>query len=284
MRDYGTVSPQFWIGSTGKALRGNTAAQLLALYLMTNPHANMIGVYHCPILYMSHETGLPFEGASKALQSLIEAHFCSYDEATETVFVHRMAAHQIAESLKPSDNRVKGVERDVQSIISPSMKAAFLAAYGAAFNLQKQGRDASPSEAPPKPLRSQEQEQEQEHDIGAAFADTQADDPAEANLAAKQPKARTVRGARLPDDWKLPKAWGEWALTEFTAWTPEIVRLEAEKFADHWRAKAGKDACKTDWQATWRNWCRSDIAQRGKPAASAVCSDWRKNPIFAGAI
>lgn len=284
MRDYGTVSPQFWIGSTGKALRGNAHAQLLALYLMTNPHSNMIGVYHCPLLYMAHETGLPFEGASKALQSLIEADFCSYDEATETVFVHRMAAHQIAESLKPSDNRVKGVERDVQSIISPSMKAAFLDAYGVAFNLRKHADVDSPSEAPSKALRSQEQEQEQEHDIGAASADTQADDPAASDPAAKPPKARTGRGSRLPDDWKLPKAWGEWTLTTFPNWTPDDVRLEADKFADHWRSKAGKDACKTDWQGTWRNWCRSDIAQRGKAAAVPTGGNWRSNPVFAGVI
>ena len=67
MRDYGVVSPQFWIGATGKRLRGNPDAQLLALYLMTSPHATMIGVFHCPILYMAHETGMPFEGASNAL-------------------------------------------------------------------------------------------------------------------------------------------------------------------------------------------------------------------------
>lgn len=70
------------------------------------------------------------------------------------------------------------------------------------------------------------------------------------------------RASRLPDGWQLPKAWGEWALTEYPAWTADIVRLEGQKFADHWRAKAGKDGAKLDWEATWRNWCRSDICQR----------------------
>lgn len=73
---------------------------------------------------------------------------------------------------------------------------------------------------------------------------------------------RQKRGGRLPDDWRLPKAWGEWALQEYPHWTPDIVRLEGEKFADHWRSKAGKDGAKLDWLGTWRNWCRSDIAQR----------------------
>jgi hypothetical protein len=34
------------------------------------------------------------------------------------------------------------------------------------------------------------------------------------------------------------------------------VRDLAERFADYWHAKAGKDAAKLDWPATWRNWCR----------------------------
>ena len=276
MRDYGVVSPQFWIGKTGKSLRGNAHAQLLALYLMTSPHANMIGVFHCPVLYMAHETGIPFEGASKALQSLIDADYCSYDDASESVFVHRMAAYQVAEALKPGDNRIKGVEREWQNIPSTALKEAFFALYSEAFHLQKKGTETSPLQAPCKPLASQEQEQEQEQEIGAACADA----PAQPST----PKPKTTRGTRLPDDWKLPKAWGEWALAEFPSWTAEVVRLEADKFADHWRAKAGKDACKTDWQATWRNWCRSDIAQRARPASAAVHSDWRQNPTFAGVI
>lgn len=74
--------------------------------------------------------------------------------------------------------------------------------------------------------------------------------------------APAARGSRLPADWQLPKAWGEWALGEFPQWTAAKVRTEAAKFADHWRAKSGKDATKVDWLATWRNWCRSDIAHR----------------------
>ena len=164
MRDYGIVSPRFWIGETGKKLRGNPNAQVLALYLMTSPHANMIGVFHCPILYMAHETGLDFEGASKALQSLIEAGFCTYDDPSETVFVHRMAAYQISESLKIDDKRVKGVEREWQNIGPDLLKSAFFAIYSVAFHLPKTVENTRPSEAPPKPLRSQEQEQEQEQE------------------------------------------------------------------------------------------------------------------------
>lgn len=168
MRDYGVVSPKFWIGETGKALRGNADAQLLALYLMTSPHANMIGVFHCPLIYMAHETGLTPEGASKALARLCEAQFCTYDESSETVFVHRMAAYQVGESLKPEDNRVKSVVKEWQNITAGELQRAFSAIYSEAFHLPGIDKKTRASKAPSKPLRSQEQDQEQEQKKAAA--------------------------------------------------------------------------------------------------------------------
>ena len=90
--------------------------------------------------------------------------------------------------------------------------------------------------------------------------------------------AANKRGTRLPQDWLLPKAWGEWALSEFKTWTPDVVRVEADKFRDFWHGKAGRDATKADWQATWRNWCRN-AKPNVTPAQTAKVSN-----IFAGAI
>lgn len=87
----------------------------------------------------------------------------------------------------------------------------------------------------------------------------------------------TKRGTRLPQDWVLPKAWGDWALNDMPGWTADVVRLEAAKFADFWHAKAGKDASKLDWSATWRNWCRNAKPSTGVSQGSA-------KSIFAGAI
>ena len=70
MRDYATVAPQFWLGKTGRELRKKGAeAQVVSFYLMTSPHANMLGLYYLPILYIAHETGLGLEGASKGLKA-----------------------------------------------------------------------------------------------------------------------------------------------------------------------------------------------------------------------
>jgi hypothetical protein len=148
LRDYGIVSPKFWIGQTGKQLRAHPIAQVVALYLMTSPHSTMTGVFHLPILYVSHETGIPHKGASKALARLIQVGFCEYEAPSETVFVIRMAAHQIAESLSPGDKRVLGLKREVERMPSPLMRQRFLQVYGLAFHLVPPDWTPSPLEAP----------------------------------------------------------------------------------------------------------------------------------------
>ena len=77
--------------------------------------------------------------------------------------------------------------------------------------------------------------------------------------------AAATRGTRLPADWQLPKAWGDWALAKYPQWTADKVRDEALKFRNHWTALTGKSATKLDWLATWQNWCMSDIAHRDDP-------------------
>jgi hypothetical protein len=155
VRDYGVVSPKFWIGGTGKALRGNMEAQIVAIYLMTSPHANMVGVFYCPLDTIAKETGIPIEGASKGLHSLIEAGFCQFDKDSEEVFVCRMAAYQVGEQLEPKDNRCKGIARELERVMSDRLKSGFRAMYSVAFHLPaptlKTPAPASPLQAPPKP-------------------------------------------------------------------------------------------------------------------------------------
>lgn len=254
MRDYGIVSPKFWVGQTGKALRGNPQSQLLALYLMTSPHASMIGVFHCPILYMAHETGMTFEGASEALASLIEVGFCTFDAASEEVFVKRMAAFQVGEQLDAKDNRCKGIAKEVAKIQSPSVKADFLDLYASAFHIPFETEKTSPFKAPPKPRTG-------------TGTRTEVETPPASPRA--QPK-----GSRLEPDWKPSAELAEWAASE----RPDLdIPATVDSFVDFWKAKSGKDAAKLDWDATFRNWVRSQ-RQQFKPARKSISG------ILAGAI
>ena len=63
-----------------------------------------------------------------------------------------------------------------------------------------------------------------------------------------------AKGSRLAKDWTLPDDWKTWAEGERADLD---VLATADAFRDYWISKPGKEGLKLDWQATWRNWCRS---------------------------
>ena len=79
-----------------------------------------------------------------------------------------------------------------------------------------------------------------------------------------KPIKENKRGSRLPQDWFLTKAMGDWATQE----RPDLdVRQVAEQFKDYWVAQAGQKGVKLDWDATWRNWVRNTKAVKSNPYA-----------------
>lgn len=194
MRKYSSITPKFWIGKTGRKLRCDISAKLVAAYLLSCPNNDMTGVFYCPLCQISAETGLPLEapsvplpspfqgplkGIREALETLQREDFAIYDYESEYVFVKKMALFQIAPELKPTDKRVTGIRTAIESM-PDNFKYLFIKEYNECFNLgfknipspeiqefgvqTQEGDDipSSPIEAPSKALRSQEQEQEQE--------------------------------------------------------------------------------------------------------------------------
>ncbi|EJF84055.1 hypothetical protein MCU_00723 [Bartonella elizabethae Re6043vi] len=68
----------------------------------------------------------------------------------------------------------------------------------------------------------------------------------------KAKRTKANRGCRIPADFEPDY---DFALAE--GLPPERVKVEMAKFQDYWRSKAGANATKIDWQATWRNWVRN---------------------------
>jgi len=67
------------------------------------------------------------------------------------------------------------------------------------------------------------------------------------------------KASRLPDDWRPDREYLEAAKLIKPDLTQEWFIQVAHKFKDYWIAKAGKDATKADWLATWRNWIRREV-------------------------
>lgn len=185
MRDYGIVSPRFWIGETGRKLRKLPDAQRIAMYLLTAPMADMTGVFYCPVATILNDVGAPcepleaplkglergFQGASKGYEPPLEGHqralegvkrallalqalgFCYYDFESEYVFVIEMARWQIAPKLKASDNRAKGLRKIVENLPNP-MRARFIARYNEDFSLGFDEKEVEKMLSESKPLAS----------------------------------------------------------------------------------------------------------------------------------
>ena len=115
--------------------------------------------------------------------------------------------------------------------------------------------EAGPSEDVPPPVRGHAPGQS----VDRPRARTQPNPTNQPNQPESASRKRSDRAARLPDGWR-------------PAPEPELVaaiggepaaRRQYAKFCDYWRGKGGQAARKVDWQATWRNWLRSEAERMG---------------------
>lgn len=113
---YGVIFPEFWTGPTGRELRKHGKdAQLLGLYLATNRHANMLGLYRLMVDDIRHETGLSVLTIAKAFRAVASTEYARFDAQTSYVWVRSMARFRLAlqagEALASGDKRAKATNR-----------------------------------------------------------------------------------------------------------------------------------------------------------------------------
>lgn len=219
------MSPKFWIGATGKHLRqAGIEAQMVALYLLTSPHANMSGLYYQPLMYLAHETGLGIEGASKGLQRAIEVGFCAYDGASEVVWVYHMASYQVGKELKPADKRCLGMQYEYNELPENPYLAMFYDKYETAFCLTKKRYPlqgvVSHLPTPSEPLVSQAQ--------ATAQAEAQAQNNFPETYVVDVPKIPPVKTKRTANASALEEAchqtWESYCKAYVERYSTEPVR------------------------------------------------------------
>lgn len=163
MAYYGVIYPEFWTGTTGRGLRTRGKdAQLLALYLMTSPHANMLGLYHLPPVYVRQESGLSARAWAAATAALEAETFAFYDAASEFVWVREMARFRMGlgpdrPTLDSQDKKAIGAQRIYAALPANAFLGTFYDRYHKALHLRKRREGPqpvvlpSPFEAPSKP-------------------------------------------------------------------------------------------------------------------------------------
>lgn len=148
---YGVLFEEFWTGRTGREIRkcGGAHAQLLAAYLISNRHANMLGLYHLPLEDVCHETGLKRAAVRTALAAIERAGFARYDAGSEYVWVLTMFRFRLGlkpgQALPARDKRALGANRLFHRLDPNPFKAEFFAQTQPLLHLTA---ELSPIEAP----------------------------------------------------------------------------------------------------------------------------------------
>lgn len=89
--------------------------------------------------------------------------------------------------------------------------------------------------------------------------DASAPPPPAADPEPAQPKSKSKKGTRLPEDWEPSARLLEWAITG----APLVdVKVETENFRDHWLSVSGQRGVMLDWDRTWQKWMRKEQAFR----------------------
>ena len=303
MRKYSSITPKFWIGKTGRKLRGDISAKLVAAYLLSCPNNDMTGVFYCPLCQISAETGLPLEapsvplpspfqgplkGIREALETLQREDFAIYDYESEYVFVKKMALFQIAPELKPTDKRVTGIRTAIESM-PDNFKYLFIKEYNECFNLgfkdipspeiqefgvqtqEEEELPSSPIEAPSKALRCQEQEQEQEQETYTHTEKSEKQSAVAENFAGREcEKPVSLKTEAIEEELPLEEQ-------EASASKKEIVEPKPKKEVKTQRLQKPEELTDEFWQdfLAYRK-------QKKAPVTERVVSLLRKEAKTAG--
>lgn len=86
MRLYGSIHTKFWTHADIQKL--SDQAKLLAAYLLSSSHTNMLGCFRIPIGYIAEDLKWDFVVVTKALDELSAINYLTYDSANSWIFIH----------------------------------------------------------------------------------------------------------------------------------------------------------------------------------------------------
>lgn len=154
--DFAVIRPNFWKRGTGKRIRGQKDVQILAMYLMSAPSNESIGIYFCEREEMAQHTGLTVEEIDAALVVLAEEDFAYYDTKEELVWVPNMARVRFGEELAPKDKRRGWVAKELTKLKGHRFVDDFVSRYADGYGLEPISRDVQtdPKRIKDKPLTS----------------------------------------------------------------------------------------------------------------------------------
>ncbi|USE36919.1 hypothetical protein [Endozoicomonas sp. SCSIO W0465] len=91
MKDFGKVSSGFWVSDDIQPMLDR--AKLMALYLLTNRHGNLIGIFKLTRGYMADDLCWDRSAVQKALDELVSNNFLTLSERGDYLCINRFMEH-----------------------------------------------------------------------------------------------------------------------------------------------------------------------------------------------
>ena len=135
MSDFGKLEARFWQRGTGKRLRGDVHAQLLAMYLMSCESARPFGLFYLPWVLLLDETGMSAKDAAGAMERLMLEEFAYYDRDEGLAWVPGMAIRRVGDELKEGDKRRPALVKEWLALPSHEFRSMADADLRARYNL-----------------------------------------------------------------------------------------------------------------------------------------------------
>lgn len=136
MREYTKLYSNFVIGEMGKRiLKSGLLEFSLAVNLVVAPESNFIGLYHIPLVTLSHRLNVDINSIKLALDNLRNCGFCKYDTSSETVFIRLHAQEQLGEYLAPRHWLIRSVKTELRKNKESPFCIDFINLYSSKYNL-----------------------------------------------------------------------------------------------------------------------------------------------------
>ena len=160
---YRTIDGRFWTDTKLRKL--GLEARYLLLYLITNPHTHVSGLYYLPDGAAMEETGLAKPKLNTLYDTLSKAGICSFDRTLSLIWVRNMLRYQ-----GKGEKVHRGAVRHAESLHNCKLLQDFWQYYPELKQYRSDTLYGSGRSWHSEQEKEQEQEQEQEQDKGAAVA------------------------------------------------------------------------------------------------------------------
>ena len=201
MADYRTVKVSMWAQDEW-FMDQDTEGKLLWMYLFTNSHTSVAGIYKLPMRTITFETGLDKQAVIRCLAQFAKDGKAYYEDST--IWVVKMRDHQATSSIKVT----KRIEQDLDALPDTPLKKRYFDRYPIdTLSIPYQARNIW------YPRLADETETETETET----------DPVRAAVAVWESLGLTVSGFMSQQIAESVREWSELGHPEYVAQAVEIA-------------------------------------------------------------